>query len=913
MTFKPFIYWALAFFLLVFAPNAWATITTYNFQADTIGATPLDVTYTDWSTSGVSATLQVVDDVDLGKSFSISGDKNRIDAVFDNISSSSCQDTSFVLNDITNNGGSKSGVVVFSNSDNRQGYLVQWDDTVDNRIEIFRRSILSPYGHSLLASTSSFPSTTDNKWRVTADGSSGTTTITIHSWDGSSWVEELSTTDSTYTSGGFGASRVLGGVVSSPMLIDDIVSDDNGIFCNPSLNTISITNLSDFQTFQRDNVGRFDIPVSGTYTGTCSSIEASWNGGAYETIVTSPSGGTFSGTINGQNTGQGTLVARCTNDTTANDSVDDIGIGDVFLIAGQSNAEGRANNTQSYSHPSLKAVAFNEADNWINGNDPIDTGSGAGSPWPLLATHIMDSQNVPVAFITTASGGTGLVNPADWDITTGPEYANFVNQVNDSGVNAFKAVLWHQGESDINNSVSRAAYNSALDNLANQILMDVPGNPPLIVAQIGDKVTGSPTREDLDAVRLAQSDAWDDNPLIFAGPSLYDIGPLSDGVHLRTDIEIQTLANRWWASVEEALYGGTTGRGAKIDYAMEDASRSNIQVHFLDVHDTLLPTGSITGFYVTEDGTPVSISSVNRVDSDTIEVGLSSPLTGGTVEISYGSGNDRGNLTDNSTFNLPVEMFANHPVLTLDVTPPASPSCVTSPSPSSDGTDVTTTCSGVETGASIYIPHMICSSEVGGIITCTGTVGTGGITVSNDVVTITDSFGNSDNSSRTGLVIENNSETSSSSSSSKGSSRRYVCKDPQATNYSDSKFASGKSSLCKYEKIKTITETLNSGKCSNNLIISQNLKTGARDGKYNGYAKSTVTQVALLQYHINRILASKYDNASGEVDGIFGPLTKLGVQRLQETLNTSVTPSPNLIIDGIVGPYTKEAINSSCG
>jgi lysozyme family protein len=41
--------------------------------------------------------------------------------------------------------------------------------------------------------------------------------------------------------------------------------------------------------------------------------------------------------------------------------------------------------------------------------------------------------------------------------------------------------------------------------------------------------------------------------------------------------------------------------------------------------------------------------------------------------------------------------------------------------------------------------------------------------------------------------------------------------------------------------------------------------------------------------------------------------TKQGVQRLQQALNTIVQPQPSLILDGIVGPYTKAAINNSCG
>lgn len=111
----------------------------------------------------------------------------------------------------------------------------------------------------------------------------------------------------------------------------------------------------------------------------------------------------------------------------------------------------------------------------------------------------------------------------------------------------------------------------------------------------------------------------------------------------------------------------------------------------------------------------------------------------------------------------------------------------------------------------------------------------------------------------------------------------------------------------------TTAQILGSGKCSSELIITDKLRQGARDGKYHIYNNGTVKQVNILQSHINRILAPSYKEASVPVDGVFGQLTKQGVMRLQEALNTTLKPTPLLKIDGIVGIFTKEAINNSCG
>ena len=487
-------------------------------------------------------------------------------------------------------------------------------------------------------------------------------------------------------SGNFTANDITGDLFDSrsPSFADVDNDDDLDIYVtnatdqqnklwmnNINLNSdvISITNLSQYQIFQRDG-NQSDIPVSGTYTGTCTSIEARFNGASYSTIDASPSGGTFSGLLINQPVGQGSVDVRCSNNFEVDDSVNDIGIGDVFIIAGQSNAMGRATNAQIYTHPTLKAVVFNENDLWLEANDPIDIDTNIGSPWPLVATEIMQSQNIPVGFLSTAQGGTGLVNPDDWLVPTGTLYLNMLQQVSDSEINAFKGVYWHQGENDINNSVTQLDYNTELDNLAAAIQTNVPGAPPMIVARVGYKTTSSPSREDLDAIREAQSEAWFDNDNIFEGPTLNDIGPLADGVHFQTNEEVQTLATRWWAATEAAFYGGSTGQGPQFVEAIEDVTRYRIYITYDNVIGTLSPSTGITGFRVEDDGIGVGISTIEVISDDTVQITLDLPLSG-TATISYGSGNDIGNLSDENEYNLPSESFVDESVnLYVDTVPP---------------------------------------------------------------------------------------------------------------------------------------------------------------------------------------------------------------------------------------------------
>ena len=101
--------------------------------------------------------------------------------------------------------------------------------------------------------------------------------------------------------------------------------------------------------------------------------------------------------------------------------------------------------------------------------------------------------------------------------------------------------------------------------------------------------------------------------------------------------------------------------------------------------------------------------------------------------------------------------------------------------------------------------------------------------------------------------------------------------------------------------------------CSAELIIHDFMKKGNRNGNYASYNKGTVTEIDILQGHMNRLLLDEYGNqASGPIDGIFGPLTHTGVERLQTRLNQLLPDMTPLVIDGIVGPFTREAINNSC-
>jgi len=416
-------------------------------------------------------------------------------------------------------------------------------------------------------------------------------------------------------------------------------------FSEGTSNTLTITTPVPFKVFQRSG-STGSITVTGTYTGTPTAIEASFNGGAYSTIVASPSGGTFSGTLSAQAQGQGTLTVRFTNDVTATASVATIGIGDVFVVAGDSISEGRGTNPQSYTHATLKAAKFTQANAWGDGVDGIDTGTSAGSHWPLLATQIMASQGVPVAFISCGTGGTDVAGSNNSWAKPNADYSGLTTQVTNSGVNAVKGCLFHLGPNAVVNAstLSLATYRTALDTLTANLAADVAGAPKLNIGLFGDMTTGTPPdrRSAIDNIRGAIVQGWGANANIKPGPVLIE-QLYSDGVHPISDAELAVVAKRWWVALQETYYGGSGGRGPRLSSAQWNAGRNILTVTF----DRSLKTGlvfSTAPWIVKDNTTTMTISGIayHGTNPAALVFTMSAAATGAsnTTTLTFASSND---------------------------------------------------------------------------------------------------------------------------------------------------------------------------------------------------------------------------------------------------------------------------------
>lgn len=323
--------------------------------------------------------------------------------------------------------------------------------------------------------------------------------------------------------------------------------------------TLTISSPAAYQVFQR-SAGTADIQVSGYvanspgYTIEISLDGQNWN---WLTTATSPF---FHGTLTGVPQGQYTVSVRIAGGMIQKD-VPFVGIGDVVVIGGQSNASGRLTTRQSYTHPSLKAGLFTNAYAWgelrdftdsqTNQIDKVSAGDyGVGSVWPLLATHIMADQNLPVAFVPCAKGGSSITQwQPVYPLTQTTLYGSCVNRIYTVG--GAKVVLWLQGETDAGTGMSAELYNDYLNTLADAFQTDT--GLSMMVAQL-HTLTKIPVAAQME-IRQAIFAADESNENIITGPDLSVIRANdSVGQHFTTAAAGQLAADLWWQALKTAFY-----------------------------------------------------------------------------------------------------------------------------------------------------------------------------------------------------------------------------------------------------------------------------------------------------------------------------------------------------------------------
>lgn len=216
----------------------------------------------------------------------------------------------------------------------------------------------------------------------------------------------------------------------------------------------------DSQVFQRHTVDEGQVKISGSAN---KEVRYRWNGEwhtvtvdpgthRFETMVNVPAGGWYSLEVE-----EGEQKVK----------VERFGVGEVFIVAGQSNAGNHGGEKQVTQ---TKRVASFDGAVWHLADDPQlgATGKG-GSFMPAFGDAMVKNFDVPVGIVPVAAGGTSVrewlpkgikfkqntttgrgvkaVGDGEFE-STGLLFNQLTAPMKALGVGGFRAVLWHQGESD---------------------------------------------------------------------------------------------------------------------------------------------------------------------------------------------------------------------------------------------------------------------------------------------------------------------------------------------------------------------------------------------------------------------------------------------------------------------------------
>ncbi|MCC6580332.1 MAG: hypothetical protein IT440_07800 [Phycisphaeraceae bacterium] len=255
--------------------------------------------------------------------------------------------------------------------------------------------------------------------------------------------------------------------------------------------TLSLTQPLPYQVVQRDEHNQGCVPIRGTIAGHATRMEAcyelmdvtgatpsiwaivsnelsgkelSWAG-----VLTIPAGGWYRVTIR----------AMDGDKEIARQSVEKVGVGEVFIVAGQSNA-GNYGKPRQMPMDDRAATHCQWCKAWRHSHDPIPwTSACGGSPWSILQDDLIRALNVPVAVITVAAGGTST---QQWLPASNVCYPQLRQALAFVGPRGARAVLWHQGESDAYLHTSAQDYATNMGLIIQQSRKDGGWDIPWLVA-----------------------------------------------------------------------------------------------------------------------------------------------------------------------------------------------------------------------------------------------------------------------------------------------------------------------------------------------------------------------------------------------------------------------------------------------
>jgi len=310
---------------------------------------------------------------------------------------------------------------------------------------------------------------------------------------------------------------------------------------------LTLASPQDYEVCQRASKDKGVIAIRGEFTGLVKStttiearlvavgkagewrkLRATFDGTKFSAELDAPTGGWYRMEVRVLNGGQ----------VLAENSVEHVGVGEIFVVAGQSNS---ANHGEERQTTKTGRVATFDGSGWRLANDPQPGASGGGGSFlPPFGDAIAQRFDVPVGVIACGIGATSVrewlpkgstfPNPPTienrveklpngaWE-SKGEAFQMFTGRMKQLGPRGFRAVLWHQGESDANQrdptrTLPGSLYREYLEKVIRDSRRAIGWDAPWFVAQVSYHV---PDDESSPEIRSAQAALWKDG-IALEGP-----------------------------------------------------------------------------------------------------------------------------------------------------------------------------------------------------------------------------------------------------------------------------------------------------------------------------------------------------------------------------------------------------------
>jgi hypothetical protein len=337
-----------------------------------------------------------------------------------------------------------------------------------------------------------------------------------------------------------------------------------------------------------------------------------------------------------------------------------LGVGDLWCIAGQSNASGTGAGIVADA-PELGVHLFGNDEKWRLATHPLEDATGTlhpititgifhgHSPWLAFAKALKQRLGFPIGLIPTALGGSPLQRWNPEEPGKADLYENMMDMIQKAG-GRIKGIVWYQGEADCSPVLSKTYY-ARFRQFVEMARRDlrVP-DLPLITAQLNRATThdlrlspakgteGPPeVQRAWSAVREAQRQAARDIPFVYLAPTL-DLA-LSDNIHNAAPSEV-LLGERFAQVALGKIYGRPAldefPEIAEVRFA--NARKDEIICAFRNVFGGWCALGPIEDFVVEDEEGLILIKAVVLGENAELRINLSrTPRGRATLHAGYGA------------------------------------------------------------------------------------------------------------------------------------------------------------------------------------------------------------------------------------------------------------------------------------